>query len=77
MNMRFLGILTGGGVGAFFFFSWVIQMLWNSIVVRHLGLLKPLNYWQAAGLWFLITLFLAWTGIGAAARLWQRRRSHE
>ena len=75
--MRLFGILTGGGIGAFFFFSWVIQVLWNSIVVRHLGLLKPLSYWQAAGLWFLVTLFLAWTGIGAAARLWHRRHSHE
>ena len=41
----FGGLLTGMGVGAFFFFSWVIQMLWNSLVVDHLGLLVKLNYW--------------------------------
>ncbi|HCP31874.1 TPA: hypothetical protein DIT45_01265 [Candidatus Acetothermia bacterium] len=64
--MRWIsGLIAGGGVGAFFFFSWVIQMLWNNIVVGHLGLFKALNYWQAAGLWFLIILLSAWTGIGA------------
>ena len=68
-----IGLITGGGVAAFFFFSWVIQMLWNSIVYGHLGLFKPLSYLQAAGLWFLITLLFAWTGIGAGARAWRRR----
>jgi len=63
--MRTLGrFIAGGGIAAFFFFSWVIKMLWNSIVVGHLGLFKPLNYWQAAGLWFLITLLFAGVGIG-------------
>jgi len=71
--MWLVGLLTGGGVAAFFFFSWVIEMLWNSIVVHHLGLLKPLNYWQAAGLYFLVILLTAWMGIGAAGRLWRRR----
>ena len=37
-----IGLVTGGGVAAFFFFSWIIQMLWNSIVAGHLGLLKSL-----------------------------------
>lgn len=57
-------IVTSGGVAAFFFFSWVIMMLWNSIIVGHLELTKPLSYLQTCGLWFMITLFLAWTGIG-------------
>lgn len=52
------------GAAAFFFFSWVIQMLFNSIVVGHLGLLKPLNYWQAASLWFLVIIAFAWSGRG-------------
>ncbi len=60
--------MAGGGVAAFFFFSWIIQILFNSIVVEHLGLLKSLSYWQAAGLWFLITLLFAWAGIGAIPR---------
>jgi hypothetical protein len=76
--MRLLtGLVAGGGIGAFFFFSWVIQRLWNSIVAGHLGLLKPLTYWQAAGLWFLVTLLLAWTGIGVGQRLWRRWRSRD
>jgi hypothetical protein len=68
------GLVTGGGIAAFFFFSWIIQMLFNSIVVGHLGLFKLLNYWQAAGLWFLITLLFAWVGIGATQRVYRRRR---
>jgi len=69
-----IGLVTGGGVAAFFFFSWVIQMLWNSIVYGYLGLLKPLSYLQAAGLWFLVSLLFAWVGIGASSRLWRRWR---
>jgi len=67
------GLVTGGGIAAFFFFSWIIQLLFNSIVVGHLGLFKPLSYLQAAGLWFLITLLFAWVGIGAAQRVRRRR----
>ncbi len=54
------------GAAAFFFFSWVIELLFNSIVVGKLGLLKPINYWQAAELWFLVTLLFAWSGGGLA-----------
>ena len=69
--MRLLSrIVTGGGVAAFFFFSWVIMMLWNSIVVGHLGLTVPLSYLQTCGLWFMIILLFAWTGIGVR---WQFR----
>lgn len=67
-NMKtVIGPVTGEGVAAFFFFSWIIQLLRNSIVAGHLGLLKPLSYLQAAGLWFLITLLFAWVGIRAGA----------
>jgi len=73
-------IVTSGGVAAFFFFAWVIMMLWNSIIVGHLELAKPLSYLQTCGLWFMITLFLAWTGIGmGGVRLWWwgERRSED
>ncbi len=67
------GLMAGGGVGAFFFFSWVIMMLWNHIVVGYLGLFKTLSYLQAAGLWFLIVLLFAWTGIGVSGRFLRKR----
>lgn len=69
------GLMTGSGIAAFFFFSWVIMMLWNRIVVGILGLLKPLSYLQAAGLWFLIILLFAWTGIGVSGRLLRKRHN--
>jgi hypothetical protein len=61
------------GIAAFFFFSWIIQLLWNSILVDQLALAAvKLTYWQAAGLWFLATLLFAWVGIGVQP--WTRRR---
>jgi hypothetical protein len=64
------GIITGGGVGAFFFFSWIIELLWNSILVDQLGLVHVrLNYWQAAALWFLSIILFAWAGIGSSPRI--------
>lgn len=65
--------IRGGGVGAFFFFSWVIQLLWNSILVDQLGLVAvKVNYWQAAALWFLSIILFAWAGVavGPSARRW-------
>ncbi len=68
-------LVTYGGVAAFFFFSWVIMQLWNSIISSHLGLLPALNYWQAAGLWFMTILFFAWAGLASTrgARSWNHR----
>ena len=64
------GVLTGGGIGAFFFFSWVIEALWNSILVDQLGLVAvEVNYWQAAALWFLSIIFFAGAGLGASTRV--------
>jgi len=72
--MKWLGgLIAGSGIAAFFFFSWIIQMLFNSIIVRHLGLFKPLSYLQAAGLWFLITLLFAWIGIGVTRGIYRVR----
>ncbi len=63
------------GVAAFFFFSWIIQLLWNSILVDQLALVAvKLSYWQAAALWFLVTLLTAWVGIAARPGRWCRPR---
>jgi len=67
------GLITGGGVGAFFFFSWIIQLLWNSIVVDQLQLVAvKVTYWQAAGLWFLLIILFAWAGIGSSPRVFRK-----
>jgi hypothetical protein len=53
-------------IAAFFFFSWIIQLLWNSILVDQLALIAvKLSYWQAAALWLLTTILFAWVGAGA------------
>jgi len=67
-------LVAGGGIAAFFFFAWIIQILWNSLVVGHLGLLKPLTYLEAAGLWFLVILLTAWAGLGVGTRFLLRAR---
>jgi len=52
-------------IAAFFFFSWIIQLLWNAVLVDQLALIAvKLNYWQAAAIWFLASILLAWVGIG-------------
>ena len=64
------GFITTGGIGAFFFFSWIIQILWNSLLVDQLALVAvKVSYWQAAGLWFLSIIFFAWAGIGVSPRI--------
>jgi len=64
-------LVSGSGVATFFFGSWVIQVLFNHIVVGYLGLLKPLSYWQAAELWFLFILATAWTGFNVRRPLFR------
>jgi len=61
---HFRGPISVTGAGAFFLFAWIVQLLFNSIVVGHFGLLAPLNYWQAATLLFLFMLLFAWSGWG-------------
>ena len=58
-------LMAGGGVAAFFFFSWVVMMLWNGIVVGHLAVGQTLSYLQVCGVWFLLIVVLAWTGIAS------------
>jgi hypothetical protein len=60
------GPFSLSGAATFFFFSWVMQMLFNSIVVGHFGLLSPINYWQAASLLFLSIIAFAWSGRGVS-----------
>lgn len=70
--MRLLSrLVAGGGVAAFFFFSWVIMTLWNTIVAGYLELAKPLSYLQTCGLWFMLILLFSWTGIAVR---WTFRR---
>jgi len=41
------GVITGGGIAAFFFFSWILQMLWNSILFEQLQVVPTqVTYWQ-------------------------------
>ena len=76
--MRLLrGVITGGGVGAFFFFSFILQLLWNSILVDQLGLVAvKLSYWQAAALWFMSIILFAWVGIGVSSHAIGKWRKH-
>jgi len=65
--------IAGGGIAAFFLFSWFIQLLWNAILVDQLALLAvKLNYWQAAAIWFLFTILTAWVGIGTRPLIRER-----
>ena len=67
--------IHAGGVPAFFFFSWIIQLLWNGILFDQLSLVPTrVNYWQAAALWFLTIILFAWVGIGVRQKSWATRR---
>ncbi len=66
--------IAAGGVAAFFFFSWIVMMLWNSLIAGHLGLAPTVSYLQAAGLWFLTTILTAWVGIGVRPASWRTTR---
>lgn len=70
------GVITGGGIAAFFFFSWILQLLWNSILFEQLQLVQTqLNYWQSAGLWFFVIILFAWTGIGSPSSF--KKKKHK
>jgi len=62
-------------VGAVFF-SWIIHLLWNSILVDQLALVAiKVYYWQAAVLWFLSIILFAWAGVAVSpcmARKWRK-----
>ena len=71
------GVIKGGGVAAFFFFSWILQLLWNSILYQQLQLVPiQITYWQSAGLWFFVIILFAWTGIGNPSRFGSKWRKH-
>ena len=68
--MRLLRLLIARGeIPAFFFFSFILMLLWNSLVARQLGWGPTLSYLQTAGLWFLLNLAFAWAGIGARSAI--------
>lgn len=78
VQMRLLrGVITGGGIAAFFFFSWILELLWNSILFEQLGLVPTaVTYWQAAGLWFFVIILFAWVGIGNPSGFGSKWRKH-
>jgi len=72
------GLIAGGGVAAFFFFSWIIQLLWNGILFEQLTLVPTrVSYWQAAALWFLSVILFAWAGIGVSPRVGKKWRKFD
>jgi len=52
----------GSGVAGFFLVAFIVQVLWKHLVMGYLGLQKPLSYWQAAELLFLVALPMVWAG---------------
>jgi len=64
-----LRLITRGGVLAFFFFSYILMLLHNSVIAGQLGLAPALSYLQTAALWFLVSLFLAGVGVGRRSPL--------
>ena len=71
-------LLARCGVPAFFFFSWILELLWNSILFDQLSLVPvKVNYWQAAALWFMSIIVFAWAGIGVSSNVvgkWKKFR---
>jgi hypothetical protein len=58
------GLITGGGIAAYFFFSWILKLLWNGVLVQLQLAPTLITYWQAAGLWLFVIILFAWVGIG-------------
>ena len=54
------------GVGAMFFFVWLVMLLWNALVTE---LLKGpvLSYWQTAGIFILSKILLSGFGSGGGS----------
>ena len=50
--------------------SWVVMALWNFVLVNAINV-KPINFWQAAGLLILSKILF---GFGFGGRRWKRRR---
>jgi len=68
-----LKLIRYGDIAAFFFFSWVIMMLWNSIIAGHLQMFPALSYFQACGFWFLLIVLFSWTGAAGVGGGWPFR----
>jgi len=58
------GLITGGGIAAYFFFSWILKLLWNGVLLKLQLVPTLITYWQAAGLWLFVIILFAWVGIG-------------
>jgi len=59
-------LLARFGIPAFFFFSWILELLWNGILFDQLRLVPTrLTYWEAAGIWFAVSLLSVSVAIGS------------
>jgi|GEM_PF-1856869 hypothetical protein len=58
------GLITGGGIAAYFFFSWILKLLWNGVLAELQLVPTLITYWQSAGLWLFVIILFAWVGIG-------------
>lgn len=60
------------GVGAMFFFVWLVMLLWNALVPELFN--GPvLSYWQTAGIFILSKILL--TGIGGGGDKSSKKKS--
>lgn len=69
------GLITGGGIAAYFFFSWILKLLWNGVLVPLQLAPTLITYWQSAGLWLFVIILFAWVGIGNPSgfgKKWQK-----
>jgi len=69
------GLITGGGIAAYFFFSWILKLLWNGVLVPLQLTPMQITYWQSAGLWLFVIILFAWVGIGNPSgfgKKWQK-----
>lgn len=62
------------GIGAMFFFVWLVMLLWNALVPELFN--GPvLSYWQTAGIFLLSKILLSGIGSGGSKKHSSERRS--
>ena len=62
------------GIGAMFFFVWLVMLLWNALVPELFN--GPvLSYWQTAGIFLLSKILLSGIGSGGGSKRSSHHRS--